>query len=485
MNPFTLILISVILLAIPLSAFSSDLQTDAWIKKYGIETSRVSSDDIVKTFFRDIETTRNGNNIALAKSTFYDEYDNYTRLTSIFQLNPSGNITSEKHFFETYPPYERIKGNDFNHISALDDGGFVIHNCGKTYYDQHSTSLRVAKLNQEKEIIWAKEYSMNGDNVYAQKFILLKNGGFLAAGKEWGDAWVMQLDSDGEVLWNNNFIGRNVLMLQENNLGYILSLIKDDYLKNETALVQLDHKGEIIWQIDINSEDRIAGITQEPDGDFIITVTQSNSRNFGNAENSINLIKMDSQANIKWQKKIAFGQLQYLAGWILPFFVTNPLIITKDHGILLYFITRKEMALLTVPPRSVTFQGNVEMIKFDTDGNVEWKNSYGANQRYQSINGKCKQTADEGFIMAGYSGKLSSDYPRNEWIMKVSENGTINACQLVLPSKLLVTPSTLEITMNDIDVLSSYVPIESNDFVIVEATEFTNILEEQSVCTSD
>ena len=212
------------------------------------------------------------------------------------------------------------------------------------------------------------------------------DGGYIVAGQSTSidgdvtgnhggaDCWVVKLTNLGVIQWQKSFGGSNTdvgfSIQQTTDLGYI-----------------------------------IAGTSASNDGDV--------TGNHGGGGDAW-IIKIDSVGTLQWQK--CFGGTSAEEA--------NSIFQTSDGG----FIVSAE-----------TYSNNGDVIgnhggqdswiiKIDSLGNIQWEKCYGGtgSDRSKSI----QQTADGGFIFAGYSNSLDGDVSGNHgsfdsWIVKLDNSGIL------------------------------------------------------------
>lgn len=207
---------------------------------------------------------------------------------------------------------------------------------------------------------------------------------------------------------------------------------------------KMNEKGELDWQKSIggNGFDLLQSIKGTRDGGFILAGTSSSGNSFQKKDNCKGLadfwvIKLDASGEEQWQRTIGGdGQDELLCafqtkdgGYILggsssssPSAVTN----IKEEG------KMKASAQTDLYSKSEKSRGNMDywIVKLDNQGVIEWQKTYGG--KYADLLRSLEQTADNGYILAGYSNSpVSGDKTDpnkgvgDYWIVKIDEAGIV------------------------------------------------------------
>lgn len=207
---------------------------------------------------------------------------------------------------------------------------------------------------------------------------------------------------------------------------------------------KMNEKGELDWQKSIggNGFDLLQSIKGTRDGGFILAGTSSSGNSFQKKDNCKGLadfwvIKLDASGEEQWQRTIGGdGQDELLCafqtkdgGYILggsssssPSAVTN----IKEEG------KMKASAQTDLYSKSEKSRGNMDywIVKLDNQGIIEWQKTYGG--KYADLLRSMEQTADNGYILAGYSNSpVSGDKTDpnkgvgDYWIVKIDEAGIV------------------------------------------------------------
>ena len=202
-------------------------------------------------------------------------------------------------------------------------------------------------------------------------------------------------------------------VLEIKDQGYIIvgnTNSGTDLQGSNIYVIRTDVDGTVLWDKNIPLDD--PDLTDEfgqdiivaHDGGFIIAGTTNLGGNLG--EKDVLLMKIDSLGNKEWEK--FFGGVNDDEGF--------GVIATLDGG---YAITGKTF---------IAGQDNddVYIVKTDIDGNLEWENHYGSQQK-DDEGRSIVETPDGGFIIAGSTGELEE---RDVWVFKIGSDEIIKWDQM-------------------------------------------------------
>ena len=255
--------------------------------------------------------------------------------------------------------------------------------------------------------------SMDGD--------IIGNHGF--------DLWICKLNSIGSIVWSKCLGGYDydvqAYCIQTQDGGYLVtgttlsldSLVPDNHGENGTAdawVVRLDSLGNVKWTKCYGGTDSDNGQKIFPtwDGGFYLVCNVSSQDgdvgpHLGNI--SIWLIRADSLGTIIWQKTYGGinADLAYNA------------IRTSDGGIAVVGETRGIPGLISV---SHGF-GDFSIIKVDSLGNAEWGNAFGGSDLDMAYS--IYECENQSFVLAGVTSSNDFDvtnYQGNDdaWVVKLA-----------------------------------------------------------------
>lgn len=267
-------------------------------------------------------------------------------------------------------------------IKQTNDNGYIIaghtfSNDGDVKNNHGNNDYWIIKLNAEGNLEWQKTYGGSSYD-YAISTQQTTDGGYVVAGYTYSndgdvtgnhggyDYWVIKLDASGKKKWQKTYGGTG-----------------DDFANS----IQQTVDGGYI----------VAGSSASNDGDV--------TNNHGNADYWI--IKLDAAGNLKWQK--TFGG----AGNDQSYSVQQ----TNDSGYIVAGYTDTAGRLY-----------DYFIIKLDAAGKTKWQKKYGGS--LFDVAYSAAQTADGGYIVAGYSSSADGDVTGNHggydyWILKLSSTGAL------------------------------------------------------------
>jgi len=263
------------------------------------------------------------------------------------------------------------------------------------------------------------------------------------------------LNYSQDILWEKSYGGKHADYLFDAqptaDYGFILA---GSSLSDKTGNKEEDNHGDLdywIWKMKENGDldwqksfggsgfDLLQSIKNTSDGGFILAGTSSSSKSFQKKEDSKGLsdfwvIKLNAAGDEQWQRTIGGdGQEELLCAFQ-----------TKDGGYVLggsssssphtIASSKSDGKALSTDPyaKSEKSRGNMDywIVKLDKEGVLEWQKTYGG--QYSDLLRSMEQTADNGYILAGYSNSpVSGDKTEankgvgDYWILKIDDKGAI------------------------------------------------------------
>ncbi len=231
--------------------------------------------------------------------------------------------------------YKKIDGYDITDTSAeiqsvkQDSQGNIFLVGGRS--SSHVGTLQegvLTKLSRNGEIIWEKTYKPSLRNFFNDLVINSNNelvvlgstetsgftyemwlSGNFSTSEEKIDFWVLKLDKDGEIIWENTFgdgkidFPNQIISTSDNNfvvVGYGASLFK------------IDNSGNLVWSNTTLSAFNPTFSISETDDNGFVTTGKLDFGNYG----ALAISKYDSNGNLVWEKSYQESST-YLSGYAI------------------------------------------------------------------------------------------------------------------------------------------------------------------------
>jgi hypothetical protein len=366
----------------------------------------------------------------------------------IVKINASGSILWQKFF-------------DYcNEIVETPDKGYIVSvvidtTIVKNNITSYSGIPKIMKINQNGEIEWQK-------NIEGSKIIKTTDGNyFICSESNWpevGDIRYWKINQQGDILWEKKIGGsaddfaRDVQ--QTSDGGYILTGItlsndgdvSGNHGQSDAWLVKLNSNGEIQWQKCIGGtgyEESYLKVVQIKDGGYLVSAdyTYSSNGNFigSHGESSdIWISKLNDLGVTLWEKCIGGSGSDFLSTFITA----------SDGGFLLYGGTNSNDGDV------INFKGgdyfDIWIVKINSIGNIEWQRCYGgSNMEYAELKYGLFKTSEEDFFIINTMSN-DNDVSGNHgdydvWVVKLTSKSITNSLTEISNSneKLTVYPNPL------------------------------------------
>ncbi|HPZ36691.1 MAG TPA: T9SS type A sorting domain-containing protein, partial [Bacteroidales bacterium] len=287
------------------------------------------------------------------------------------------------------------------------------------------------------------------DHDFAYSIQQTSDGGFIVAGLTGSndgdvsgnhggsDAWVVKLNSSGEIEWQKCLGGTNYdfaySIQQTSDGGFIVASItgsndgdvSGNHGGSDYWVVKLNSSGGIEWQKCLggtNSDggifnDYIYSIQQTSDGGFIMACeTMSNDGDVSGNHGSYDawVVKLNSLGDIEWQKCLGGTNRD----------IANSIQQTSDGG----FIVAGSTSSNDGDVSGNHGYGDAWVVKLNSSGDIEWQKCLGGTNSDWAYS--IQQTNDSGFIVAGYTHSNNGDVSGNHgyydyWVVKLNSSGDI------------------------------------------------------------
>ena len=221
------------------------------------------------------------------------------------------------------------------------------------------------------------------------------------------DAWVMKLDSAGNVVWRRTFDSGNL-----DHFAVVRPTAEGDYLvagltpspragESDALILKLDTSGNLIWQKAYGGMrgGNAADLRPTPDGGSIVaglTYEERLDAAFGVGW----VLKLDPSGDIVWQKTYA-GTVPAGRGF-------RVIQMTANGG----YIAAGAMS-----------SPGVWVVQLDAAGNIVWQKTYAAPGDEVTVN-DLRATADGGYVVVGTNFPDGFDWSEG-WVLKLDRTGNI------------------------------------------------------------
>jgi hypothetical protein len=333
----------------------------------------------------------------------------------LLKLNPDGSVAWEK----MYGTASFENEEDFALVQQTSDGGYIV--AGRTgSIGADDTDFWALKLDSDGNVEWEKRYGTPFLD-FLRSAQETSDGGYLLAGESGSfvdddidfDAWLLKLDSDGNIEWEKMYGGsdedRVGAALQTSDGGYIVGGRTSSF-GFAAWLFKLDSDGSIEWEKTYETasgpSNTIFAIQQTTDGGYVV----AGDTHAASGDSFIDfwVAKLDSDGEVEWEKIYADTS----DGTEDP----NSIKQTSDGG---YVVAGRTTGFAFFDAWS---------IKLDPDGNIEWENAYGG-PGFDGVS-SIQQTSDGGYVAAGSSSSFVEDlFPHFDvWVLKLDSNGNLGEC---------------------------------------------------------
>lgn len=249
-------------------------------------------------------------------------------------------------------------------VDQTSDGGFIL--AGVWFNDTDIDAVCI-RLNASGMVQWAKKYGGTKYD-YASRIMQTADGGFIFAGstESFGagrsDAWVVKLDSSGNIVWQKTYgsswIEQGRVVIQNKDGSYFIA---GNYQRYGTGggwdgwCMKLTQTGGIAWRkvYRRTSDEMLMDAAATGDGGFIL-VGQGATRSRAWC------VRIDGSGKTLWQKAYGVGDTDITATAVAA---------TADGG-----------AVLGGMYMTADWKANGWTAKVDSSGNLSWQSSFQSDE---------------------------------------------------------------------------------------------------------
>lgn len=239
----------------------------------------------------------------------------------VIKLNSQGDIE-----------WQKILGgslmDEANQVIQAADGGYVVAGMSKSAdgdvgKNNGDSDAWVFKLDANGELIWSQAFG-GTDSDYATSITQSPDGGYVVVGGSeslegdgdvsnnigFTDFWVLKLDANGNLQWNQSYGGRGndiaAATLVGADGGYVVaghSRSSDGQVESNAGqydiwVIKIDDDGALIWKksIGLSGHDMVEDMKYSRDGNYILTGNSKSSNEEANRSDAF-LLKLDYSGN--------------------------------------------------------------------------------------------------------------------------------------------------------------------------------------------
>ena len=304
--------------------------------------------------------------------------------------------------------------------------GFTDSNCGQVVGNHGGRDAWVVKLDSYGDIVWAKCIGTNGnEEVYSMK--QTTSGNYILAGKKsgnGGDAWVFEMNGNGEVLWESTYGGANQDAAHSIALtadgGYIVAGIYNEMANlGDGWVFKIDGSGTLLWEqtFDGPKQNSLDAIQAVSDGGFVAAGIRDAHVNF--SAGAFWVIKLDESGNLLWEKTFGDTLNSNLTHW------AHAIMETSDGDILAAGETEASI---------IGFDGHPYIVKLDQQGNTQWQTTL-QDETLMGAVYSLHENSEAGYMLAGTSQLMASliqldNYGNFKWSKDFQAYWTMKALSL-------------------------------------------------------
>jgi hypothetical protein len=355
----------------------------------------------------------------------------------IVKLGTEGNVLWQRH-------YGGSEGDYASSIQETPGGGYIV--VGTSYSsDPGYGDAWVLKLDSNGNIQWQKTYGISHRDETAGLILQTLQGGYFLAGNAYTSSmgtydfytWVLKLDSGGNIEWQRAYgsgsrSNRTNSIQQTSDDGYILAGNMGVSGSSDAWVLKLDSGGNIEWQQaygDIDNDERAYSIQQTSDGQYIVA---GELYSYSTSDRYGWVFKLNAAGAIQWQKIYDIGSWE-------PLYSIRE---TPGGG---YIATGSSGG------------SSGWLLKLDSYGSVQVERTYSGLEDASSL----QQTSDGGYIVAGFTRSYGPG-DADPFILKLDSSGNIPDCQIIGTSNAAVSDTDVDVTTPAVEETNPNVPAQTS-----------------------
>ena len=248
-------------------------------------------------------------------------------------LDTDGNVLWEK-------AYGGGSNEALNGLCTTADGGTAF--VGNTQsFGAGGNDVWIVKLNADGTIAWQETLGGTNEDT-ALEIFELSGGGYLVSGTSrsftpaFDDFWILRLDATGGVLWQFRFGGATVTAIATSGMetsdgGFIVAGITRPNTSSDSDawVIKLFSGGAVDWQRTYGgaAPDSVWSIREIASGGYVLSGT---TQSFGGGSDDVWALRLDASGNVSWQ--MAFGGVVIDTGAHLAPAIGGGFVLKADTG---------------------------------------------------------------------------------------------------------------------------------------------------------
>jgi hypothetical protein len=303
-----------------------------------------------------------------------------------------------------------LEGSDRGYaIDVCSDAGYIVSGRTTSFSEYNFEDMFLLKVELDGDTLWWKNYGGEYDD-RAYSVAKTSDAGYIMAGftevdTTDPDIYIVKTDSDGVMEWQKTYRAPGLdtvfCIRQTADGGYVAVGYTTSFGagKSDVYLLILDSLGDTIWTRTYGGteNDEGHGVLETSDGGYIIA---GSSSSMGGSWDEVYIVKIDGSGVVKWER--IYGGLYGDRALCISS--------TSDGG---YIVCGYTLSF-------GNGNSDIYLLKLDSVGDTVWTQTYGGTR--DDVGCSVRQTADGGYIAAGYSASVG---PADEdiYLIKTDEYG--------------------------------------------------------------
>jgi uncharacterized delta-60 repeat protein len=348
--------------------------------------------------------------------------------------------------------------DELKSVKQTSDGGYIAAGYSRSADGDLSQNhggfdAWVIKLKDDGTLEWQRALGGSGHDE-ANSVQQTKDGGYIVAGgsdSKDGDVsgnhgdkdyWVIKLTPVGEIEWQKSLGGSGDdfawSVQQTVGEGYV-ALGRADSKDGDVSenhgdwdfwVVKLEPSGDLEWQKSFGGSrsERALSIRQTKDGGYVLagsTLSGDGDVSKTHGSEEFWVVKLSADGTLEWEKCLGGSRAE----------IAHSIQQTSDGGYIVAGTSNSNDGDVSGNHGGENFKGimmypqDFWVVKLNADGAIEWQRMLGGTQ--DDWGRSVQQTADGGYIVAGYSRSKDGDVTENHrftdfWIVRLKPDGTLD-----------------------------------------------------------